>query len=91
MRLKNLLASSACLALLACSVKPALDIDKVERFITTELGAQTGVSPARVECPDEVYEEPGATFECKAFADDGSSAEVTVEMLGDGKVTFRVR
>lgn len=76
---------------LACTAQRALDLSRVKAFITSELAAQTGVTPTRVDCPAEVYEAPGRTFECRVFADDGSSAPVEVEMLGDGKVTFEVK
>lgn len=89
-RLKTMLFAGALIGVTACSVKQGLDTDRVEAFITTELAEQTGIEPTRVECPDDVYEDQGKTFECRAFADDGGSARVIVTMLGDGKVTFRV-
>ncbi len=41
---------------LGCKVSRYLDVENVEKFITTELAKQTGTTPSKVECPKGVVE-----------------------------------
>jgi outer membrane lipoprotein SlyB len=84
-----LAAAVAALALAGCSA--TVDTDGLEGQIAQELEAQAGVRPTSVQCPDDVPAEAGATFECTATADDGSTATITVTQEDDqGNLSWEV-
>ena len=83
-----MLAIAATLCAAGCSRK--IDTDKLEKHIAEELKKKSGTAPEKVDCPDDVTEKKGDTFECTAKADDGSKATITVEMSGEGEVSWKV-
>ncbi len=65
-----------------------LDTDKLEDKIRDEF-AKTVQGKIEVSCPSGVKVKEGATFECVATADDGSSRRVRVIQTDDeGNVRF---
>jgi hypothetical protein len=84
-----LLAAFAALAPVGCSA--SVDTDALEQQIKQELQAQAGVAASSVECPDDVAPEAGATFECTATTEDGSTATITVTQQDDqGNLSWEV-
>ena len=90
-RFVRVAALAATLVLAGCAGERVVDTDELEGQIAAELQAQTGVTPTSVNCPDDVPEEAGGTFNCTVTADDGSSANVTVTQTDDdGSLTWEV-
>jgi outer membrane murein-binding lipoprotein Lpp len=84
-----LAAAVGALGLTGCSA--TVDTDALEGQIAQELEAQAGVRPSSVQCPDDVAPEAGATFECTATAEDGSTATITVTQQDDqGNLSWEV-
>ena len=82
-------AALAALALVGCSA--TIDTDDLEDQIKQGVEAQTDAQVSSVECPEDVAPEAGATFECTATADDGSTATITVTQKDDqGNVDWEV-
>ena len=63
---------------------------KVSKHISKAIFKQIKVKVKKMTCPEKVPEEKGKSFECQASALDGSTAKVKVEMLGDGKISWKV-
>ena len=83
-------ALAASLVLVGCGQK-VVETDELEVQIAQELQAQTGVTPASVDCPADVPAEAGATFNCTVTADDGSTANVVVtQQDDDGSLSWEV-
>lgn len=60
-----------------------LNTQKLEDEIAKGIEEQTPVIVESVECPDDMKQEEGRNFECKATADDGSSRQVRVVQTDD--------
>jgi hypothetical protein len=89
-RFIRIAALASTLVLAACGEK-VVDTDELEAQIASELQAQAGVTPASVDCPDDVPAQAGATFNCTVTADDGSTANVTVtQQDDDGSLSWEV-
>jgi hypothetical protein len=80
----------------ACSFEASigesgLDMDKLEDSIFEGIEEQTGVELESVDCPDEMDQEEGLNFECKATATDGESVQVRVVQTDDeGNVDWEI-
>lgn len=55
-----------------------IDARKAERFIATTVRDQVGAEVDRVECPDGLTAERGATFDCTVFGTDETAAPVEI-------------
>lgn len=73
-------------ALAGCEKK--IDDEKLEGKIN-EFLAGKGVTASEVSCPSDVKEKKGDTFDCTAKVDE-HTLTVTVEMQGDGAVSWNV-
>jgi outer membrane murein-binding lipoprotein Lpp len=88
---KRLLLAAAVGALALAGCSTTVNTDDLEGQIAQELEAQAGVRARSVECPDDVAPEAGATFECTATAEDGSTATITVTQQDDqGNLSWEV-
>jgi major membrane immunogen (membrane-anchored lipoprotein) len=64
-------------------VADTLDLRKLETVVAADFAEKTGVAPASVTCPMLRPIAEGDTFECKATADDGSYAVLTILQTDD--------
>lgn len=72
--------------LTGCSKK--IDDSKLETKIN-EFLADKNVTASAVSCPADIKEKKGESFDCTATVDD-KTLTITVEMQGDGAVTWKV-
>ena len=91
MKVARRVVAACCLAALAVACGPTLDVDDLETQLADQLGEKFVGTGWQVGCPSDVEPDAGATFECQATADDGSS--LTIEVIQgetEGSVTWRV-
>jgi type 1 fimbria pilin len=88
---KRLLVAAAAGALALAGCRATINTEDLEGQIKQGVEAQTDVTVRSVECPEDVAPEAGATFECTATADDGSTATITVTQKDDqGNVDWEI-
>lgn len=96
----RLAAAAACaLALssvVACSAEVSvgsssnLDIDKLEKKLTTELEKNATDKIATMECPEDEKGDKGDTFVCSFESDAGARGDIDIEVTDDkGNVDFK--
>jgi hypothetical protein len=91
MKVARRVVAACCLAALAAACGPTLDVDDLETQLADQLGQEFVGTAWQVTCPGGVRPEAGATFECEATGDDGTS--LTVEVIQgetEGSVTWRI-
>jgi len=82
----TLVSMAACQG--SCNFGGGFDAEKLEAQIADGIGEQTDLDLDRVECPDDVEEEEGGTFECKVYDHEDRVSIVRVSMLGEGNVEW---
>lgn len=83
-------AAPALLLLTACSPSE-VDIDGLEKEITSGVEDQTGQAVS-VDCPDKVEWNTGGTFECDVETKDGQQVKAAVTMKNDdGDVAWEIK
>ena len=84
--MRRLTAAVAALALplafAACGDKK-LDSADLESKLKDQLGADAGVQPKAVECPDDVTIEKGKKFDCTLTAPNDEKVRVEVTLTDD--------
>ena len=75
-------ALAAAAALTACGGK-TIDSGELEGELKRQLGADAGVEPRSVDCPDDIEAEKGKKFDCTLTAPNGEEVRVEVTLTND--------
>jgi hypothetical protein len=75
-------ALALALAAAGCGEK-TLDTADLETKLKEQLGADAGVEPRGVECPEDVTIEEGKKFDCTLTAPNGDEVTVNVTLTDD--------
>ncbi|MFC6286377.1 DUF4333 domain-containing protein [Nocardioides sp. GCM10027113] len=77
--------------LAGCSAD-AVDKTDVEEQISTQLEAEVGQTPDRIECPGDLDAEVGATMTCLLYAgEDNIDVDVEVTSVDGDEVNFSIQ
>lgn len=78
-------------AVTGCSAG-AVDQSDVEEQISAQLEAEVGQAPDRVECPEDLEAEVGATMTCLLYAgEDNIDVDVEVTSVDGDDVNFSIQ
>jgi hypothetical protein len=69
-------------ALAGCGEK-TIESGELESELKSQLGADAGVEPKSVECPDDIKAEKGKKFDCTLTAPNGDEVRVEVTLTND--------
>jgi len=75
-------AAAFVLVASGCGTK-TVDTPELESELKKQLGADAGVEPRGVECPDDVKIEKGKKFDCTLTAPNGDEVTVNVTLTND--------
>jgi hypothetical protein len=68
-----------------------LDTPKLEDDVKAEIAGKLGETGLTVDCPDDVEVQAGATFECTATGQSGTTATIEVTQTDDqGHLTWKI-
>ncbi|MDH4112868.1 MAG: DUF4333 domain-containing protein [Actinomycetota bacterium] len=92
MRSRSLrLAGIAVLAIAVAACTKTLDTDGLEGMLKTDIADQVQAVITAVDCPADVEVETGATFECTAEEESGTTFTIQVTQSDDqGNVEWEV-
>ena len=76
-------AAFAGAAVLAGCGDKTIDTGELESELKSQLGADAGVEPKSVECPDDIEAEKGKKFDCTLTAPNGDEVRVEVTLTND--------
>ena len=80
---KSAAALAAVVALVAGCGEKKLNTSDLESKLKTQLGANAGVQPRSVDCPDDITVEKGKKFDCTLTAPNGDRVTVNVTLTND--------
>ena len=75
-------ALTAVAAIAGCGEK-TIETGELEGELKKQLGADAGVEPKSVECPDDIKAEKGKKFDCTLTAPNGDEVRVEVTLTND--------
>lgn len=75
-------AAAGVLFLMSDGVGPVLDDDRIAERVASAVAEEAGQA-ADATCPGDVPRRGGTTFTCMVTLEDGTTAEVEVEVLND--------
>ena len=76
-------AALAGAAVLAGCGEKTIETGELEAELKSQLGADAGVEPRSVECPDDIKAEKGKKFDCTLTAPNGEEVRVEVTLTND--------
>lgn len=76
-------ATLAATAALAGCGQQTIETSELEAELKSQLGADAGVEPRSVECPDDIEAEKGRKFDCTLTAPNGDEVRVEVTLTND--------